>query len=250
MTLGKTTFGLNKSEFSEKLGRIITNHRANSRVIGESAEFILRACRLVERWGKLAGNPDVRVYLRNVGISGVRNVKMLSLEVGKTKQPVSKAKLVDAIYPPRKITTSATEEEKHYNAVRAAMRNAIRDQIKDYRKGVELPQVCYLTGTHLRKGTKTDVDHVGKPFSQIADEFFSEKQLTYTEVTLVGPPNAKRFRDAELWSEWKEFHRENARFALVSSSANRAKGSDGYVTDEKLVGSFVATDPNELSLDF
>ena len=42
MTLGATTFGLNKSEFSKKFSNIIKNFRANSKLIGEPKEFILR----------------------------------------------------------------------------------------------------------------------------------------------------------------------------------------------------------------
>ena len=250
MTLGKTTFDLNKGEYAEKLGRIITNHRANGKLIGEPAEFVLRSCRITEQWGKLGGDPDTTVYLRNVDIAGGRKVKMLSLERKGSKQPISKSKLVDALYPTKKIATSATPEEKHFNMVKAAMRNAVKSQLKAYRDGSKLPCVCPETGIRIRLGMRTDVDHVGMPFSEIADRFMVTKGLKYADISLVGPPTGKKFKDGDLWKEWSGFHKEHARYALVCSSANRSKGSGGYETPGELYGSFSAEDPEDLSLDF
>lgn len=250
MTIGKDTFSLNKGEYTTKLGKIISNHRASAKLIGEPREFILRSCRLTEQWLKLASDPDVVVYLRNVDISGGRKVKMLSLERGTTKQPISKSKLVDALYPAKKIATTATPEEKHFNAVKAAMRNAVSHQLKGFREMQALPVVCYLTGKHIRKGMKTDVDHVATPFSQLCDLFLTEKDLKYVDVVLYGPPTAKRFKDEALWQEWKQFHQDRARFSLVCASANRSKGADGYSTPRELYGSLKAEDPDSLSLDF
>ena len=161
MTIGKETFDLTKTSFNEKIGRILKNFRANSKLVGEPKEFVLRACRLCDRWGKLANDPEVEVYLRNLDTAGGRKVKMISLERGTTKQPVPKAKLVDELYPVKKIATTATPEEKHYNNVKAAMRGAIYYQLKSFRDSVQLPIVCYLTGLKIRPGTKTDVDHIG-----------------------------------------------------------------------------------------
>jgi hypothetical protein len=250
MAIGKETFGLTKKDYAAKLGRIISNHRANSKLIGEPAEFVLRSCRLTETWEKLARDPEVVVYLRNMDIAGGRKVKMLSLERGGTKQPVSKSKLIDALYPSKKIATSATPEEKHYNAVKAAMRRGVHDQLKDFREAIELPIVCSITGKKIRKGMRTDVDHVGMTFSEIADEFIRANCLKYSLVTLKGPPTAKRFTDTDLWLDWADFHRERARYSLVCASANRSKGSDGYTTPPELIGSFKSDDPTCLSLDF
>ena len=241
---------MNKSEYTEKLSRVITNHRANSKLVGEPKEFVLRSCRLTEQWLKLAGDPETEVYLRNVDIAGGRKVKMLSLERTGTKQPVSKSKLVDALYPAKKIATTATPEEKHFNAVKAAMRNGVKDQIKAFRNSLNMPQICYITGSLLRPGTRTDVDHVGVPFSQIADDFMFSESLKYTDIALVGPPTNKKFKDGDLWKNWVEYHRKIARYSVVSASANRSKGSSGYETPVELYGSFKAEDPNDLDLDF
>jgi hypothetical protein len=250
MSIGKDTFDLNKTEFSEKLGRIIKNFRANSKLIGEPRDFVIRCCKLTERWAKLANDPEVIIYLRNIETAGNRKVKMLSLERGTTKQPVPKAKLVDELYPVKRIATTATPEEKHYNAVKAAMRNGIHYQLKSYRDACSLPCVCYLTGKQIRPGQRTDVDHIGTTFSEICDEFIREKSLKYSLVTLKGPPTAKVFADGDLWQQWVAFHLSKARYALTLASANRSKGSNGYETPRELLGSFSKEDPEDLSLDF
>jgi hypothetical protein len=250
MTLGKDTFGLTKTEFNEKISRIIQNFRANSKLVGEPKEFILRCCRLTERWAKLSNDPDVVIYLRNIETAGTRKVKMISLERGTSRQPVPKAKLVNELYPVKKIATTATPEEKHYNSVKSAMRNGIFYQLKSYRDSVNLPIICSLTGKKIRPGMRTDVDHIGMPFSEIADKFVEAKGIKYTDIVLKGPPTAKVFKDEVLWQEWVAFHLQHARYSLVCASANRSKGSEGYKTPEKLFGSFSKTNPEDLSLDF
>jgi hypothetical protein len=248
--LGKTTFNLNKGQYSEKLGRIIANHRTNSRLIGEPADFVLRSCRLTDQWQKLGADPDTVVYLRNVDIAGGRKIKMLSLERSGTKQPIGKSKLIDALYPVKKIATTATAEEKHYNGVKAAMRRAVTSQLTGFRDLQALPVVCYLTGKHIRRGMRTDVDHVGIPFSALCDQFLTLHSLKYTDIALMGPPTGKHFKDVELWVAWQDYHREHARYALVCASANRSKGNGGYTTPPEIYGSFSAEDPESLSLDF
>jgi hypothetical protein len=250
MTLGKDTFDLNKTQFTEKLGRIIQNFRASSKLVGEPKDFVLRCCRLTDQWQKLANDSEVVVYLRNVDTAGGRKVKMLSLERGTTKQPVPKAKLVDALYPTKKIATTATPEEKHYNAVKAAMRGGIFYQLKAFRDACGEGLICSLTGKKIRPGMRTDVDHIGMTFSEIADAFIREKCLNYSLITLKGPPTAKVFADSNLWEQWVSYHLQHARYSLTLASANRSKGCGDYTTPSELLGSFKAEDPNDLDLDF
>jgi len=250
MTLGFNTFNLNKSEFREKLSRIIKNFRTNSKLVGEPREFILRCCRLTEKWSKLANDSDVEVYLRNVDTAGGRKVKMISLERGTTKQPVPKAKLTDSLYPAKKISTTATPEEKHMNSVKSAMRFAVGYQLKAYRDSCQLPVICSISGRKILPASKSDVDHLGEPFAQIADSFIESRGLNYTDIALVGPPTAKRFKDTKLWEEWIYYHLQRARFSLTLASANRSKGAGGYCTNVSLIGSFAATDEETISLDF
>ena len=250
MSIGKDTFGINKTEFNQKLGRIITNHRANSKLIGEARDFVLRCCKLTDQWGKLANDPETLVYLRNLEIAGGRKVKMLSLERSGTQQPIGKQKLVDALYPPKKIATSATPEQKHFNNVRVAMRFGVTYQLKAYRDGCSLPCICHISGKKIIPGNRTDVDHIGMTFSEIADCFLAEKNLKYTDITLKGPPTAKVFADSQLWGEWIAYHMAHARYALTLASANRSKGCGEYCTPPELLGSFAKEDPEDLSLDF
>jgi hypothetical protein len=250
MSIGKATFDLNKTEFSQKIGRIIQNFRASSKLVGEPKEFVLRCCKLTDQWQKLANDPEVVVYLRNVDTAGGRKVKMISLERGTTRQPVPKAKLVDALYPTKKIATTATPEEKHYNAVKAAMRGGIYYQLKAFRDACGDGVVCSITGKKIRPGMRTDVDHIGITFSEIADAFIREKCLNYSLVTLKGPPTAKVFSDQELWQQWVYYHLQHARFSLTLASANRSKGCGDYQTPEDLFGSFSKEDPEDLALDF
>ena len=250
MGIGQDTFGLTKKDYSEKLTRIINNHRASSKLVGEPAEFVLRSCRLSPQWEKLAADPAVVVYLRNIEIAGGRKVKMVSLERGGTKQPVPKAKLLDTLYPPKKMACTATVEETHYNKCKSAMRNAVHHQLREYRDSVNLPIICLLTGKKIRPGMRTDTDHIGTTFSEIADSFISMKGLKYTDIVLTGPPTAKVFKDKVLWQEWTQYHLAHARYALVCASANRSKGADGYKTNPDLIGSFSKEDPEDLSLDF
>jgi hypothetical protein len=250
MTIGQDTFGISKKDFAEKLTRIINNHRASSKLIGEPREFVLRACRLSPQWEKLANHPEILVYLRNVELAGGRKVKMISLERGGTRQPVPKAKLMDFLYPPKKMACTATPEEAHYNKVKAAMRRAVHYQLKTFRDACALPVICSITGKKIRPGMRTDVDHVGTTFSELADSFIAQKDIKYSDITLKGPPTAKVFCDTVLWTEWMEFHQERARYSLVCASANRSKGSDGYETPPELIGSFAKDDPEDLALDF
>jgi hypothetical protein len=250
MAIGKETFELNKTQFTEKLGRVIKNFRANSKLIGEPSEFVLRCCKLTEKWSKLANDPEVIVYLRNIDTAGGRRVKMLVLERGGTQQPVPKAQLISALYPAKKIATSATPEEKHYNAVKQAMRGGIFYQLKAFRDACGDGVVCSITGKKIRLGMRTDVDHIGMTFSEIADAFIREKGLNYSLVTLKGPPTAKVFADRELWEQWIAYHLQHARYSLTLASANRSKGCGGYQTPEDLIGSFAKETPEDLALDF
>lgn len=250
MTIGKLTFDLTRKDYSEKLSRIIGNHPVNSRIIGEPRDFILRSCRLHQTWNKLASDPETQVYLRNIEIAVGRKVKLISLECKGSKQPVSKSKLVDALYPPKKIKTSASVEETHYNMVKVAMRNGIKSQLSEFRSSVKLPTFCFLSGRELRRGSKADVDHTGMSFSEIADSFLSENGLVYTDISLEGPPTAKRFRDKELWEEWQAYHLAKANLSLVCASANRSKGAGDYETPEHLYGSFAKAGPEDMALDF
>ena len=250
MSVAKETLGLNKGEFSKKVSSIIDAHRTNSKLIGKPKDFVLTACRLSERWSKMANEPDVQVRLRNMKI-GPRKVKCLHLcRKDGFEQPVPKGQLVDQLYPVKKIKTTASPEKKHALAVRAAMRAAVDYQLRKFRKSVPLPAECVHTQRQIRVGMRWDVDHIGKPFVQLCDEWVALQELTYLDLTLIGPPNLKRFKDAKLQKHWVLWHETHSTFAPSLPKANRAAGSGEYQASEALLGSLKKEDPDDVDLDF
>ena len=250
MSIAKETLGLNKGQFNEKIAAVINNHRANSRLLGKPRDFVITACRLTDRYSKVANEQGVEVYLRNKKI-GPRSVKCLVLKrPDGFEQPVMKGQLVDQLYPPKKIKTSASPEKKHALAVRAAMRAAVDYQLKRFRKSVRLPAECVHTQRQIRLGTRWDVDHIGKPFLQLCDEWVELQGLTYLDLTLIGPPNLKKFKDDKLQKHWVLWHETHATFAPSLPKANRSAGSGEYQASEALLGSLKKEDPDDVDLDF
>jgi hypothetical protein len=97
---------------------------------------------------------------------------------------------------------------------------------------------------------RVDIDHLGKPFVQLADEWIGGLGLTYCDLALVGPPNLKRFKDPKYNDAWPMFHEDNARLIAVCAAANRSKGASGYETPRGVVGSFEKSSEEEVDLDF
>jgi hypothetical protein len=250
MTVAKTALGLGKGEFQKKLGNIVDTHRVGTKLIGKPRDFVLTACRLSDRFSKVANEPGIEVRVRNMK-AGPRQVKviMLKREDG-FEQPVPRGQLVDQLYPPRKTVKHANPEKKHAMAVRGAMRSAVDIQMKDYRKTLQYPLTCYHTEKMIRRGMRMDVDHIVKPFVQLCDEFIEANDLTYCDVPLIGPPNLKRFKDTVLWRAWQLYHECHARLAPSLPKANRGAGSGTYEASEALIGSFAKKDGEDLDIDF
>jgi len=250
MSIAKETLGLGKGEFQKKLGNIVDSHRANSKLIGKPRDFVLTACRLTARFSKVANEPGVEVRLKNWQ-TGPRKVKVIVLKrADGFEQPVPRGQLVDQLYPPRKTVRHASPEKKHSQAVRSAMRTAVDSQLRDYRKTLQYPVTCYHTEKMIRRGMRVDIDHIGKPFVQLCDEFIAANDLTYCEVPLIGPPNLKKFKDQVLWRAWQLFHECHARLAPSLPRANRGAGAGTYEASEALVGSFAKVDSEDLDIDF
>jgi hypothetical protein len=250
MTLGKDTFSLTKGEFSEKFSRIVNAHRAGSKLIGQPRDFVITACRLASKFSKVANEADVEVRLENYPC-GPRKVKMIILKrADGFKQPVPKNQLVDQLYPPRVTKRAPNLERKHVTAVRAAMRQLVDYQLRAYRKTLQYPLECQVTGKQLRPGMRVDIDHLGKPFVQIADEWVASLDLTYCDFVLVGPPNLKKFKDKALNDAWPLYHEDHARLIAVCAAANRSKGSGDYTTPSEVIGSFEKKTEDEIDLKF
>jgi len=250
MSIGKETFGIGKGEFSQKLSRMINAHRSGSKILGQPRDFVITACRLASRFSKVANEDGVEVRIENYPC-GPRKVKMVILKrADGFKQPVPKNQLVDQLYPPRETVRKPNLERKHVSSVRAAMRQIVDAQLRRYRKTLEYPIECYVTGKQLRPGMRVDIDHLGKPFVQLADEWVESLGLTYCDLSLQGPPNLKRFKEAKYNDAWSIFHEDNARLIAVCAAANRSKGSGGYTTPPEIFGSFKKQDPDDIDLEF
>ena len=250
MTLGKEALGLNKGEFSDKLSSIVNQYRAGSKLIGKPRDFVITACRLADRFAKVANEEGVEVRVENYPC-GPRKVRMFVLRrQDGFKQPIPKQKLVDALYPPRKTARAPNLERKHVTAVRSAMRQLVDCQLRRYRKSLSYPIECYVTGKQLRPGMRVDIDHLGKPFVQIADEWVESLGLTYCDFALCGPPNLKRFKEAKYNDAWAMFHEEHARLIATCAAANRSKGASGYETPSHVMGLFAKSSEEEIDLEF
>jgi hypothetical protein len=75
---------------------------------------------------------------------------------------------------------------------------------------------------------KLDVDHDGKPFAQIADEFLAANSLTLTTLKVKYCDHAFRLQGRKLRKEWQAYHDAQAVLKGVCHSCNCSKGSGGY----------------------
>lgn len=247
---------MNKGEFDKAFSAIVKKYPCRTKIVGKDKQFLLEACRGCSRYATLATDPNTEVRVGNHTIASNRKVKMIFLhkDGGAWGVPVSKKVVVDTLYPPkpRKGKGEVTPEKKHRNQVLSAMRHMVDYQLSDYRQSVTYPIECWRSGFALRKGMKTDVDHIGDPFIKLAEDFLRDNGLLFVNVFLKGRANAKVFRDDSLAAAWKKFHQERAVLALVLSSENRSVGCGGYEVDESLLGSFTGEgeEGSTLSLDF
>jgi len=241
---------LTKKDFSQKLGRVVNSYRSGTRIIGEAKNFILSALKLSSYYSKSAHEPNVEIYIKNWQC-GPRKVKMIVLKLETSKEiPVPKQKLIDSLYPPKPRSNRGSLEKQYAIRVRAVMRQLIDYQLRDFRKSINYPSECWETRRQITAASKIDIDHINKPFIQLADEWLVSLGLTYKDIELVGPPNLKKFKVHELNSDWKSFHFSEARLAPVLSSVNRSKGSGDYETPEHLYGSLKPESPDEIDLEF
>lgn len=240
---------MNKTEFGKKFSYLVRKYAARTYILGKDKKFIIESCSKVDRYQTLAKEEDIQVTVGYQKISNNRRVKMIFLKRKGTKfkVPVSKAKVLEALYPTKR-RKKTSPEKMHRTKVIAAMRNMVAYQLKEYRSSLEYPLVCWRSQEVIRRGMKCDVDHIHKPFIQLAEEWLKEQKLTFCGLNLKGPVNNKIFVDPEKVDSWLSYHREHSRFALVLAKYNRSAGCGEYTPDAELVGSF--KESKGLSLDF
>lgn len=230
-----------KKEKLARLTTILDSHDLGSEVIGSPRSFLLEMCLECERYRKLAGDPSAQFFIGNYKIASGRKVRMVFLSSCGKKVPVSKTNL----FPTKK----RSEEVNYVAQVRDAMRKTVDDQISEFRSSLPFKFTCQESGLTLRKDQKYDVDHWGKPFIQLADDWLLSEGVTYDDIVLCGPMNHKKIKDPDLSLSWAQYHSENCILTPLHPSANRSKGCGDYTSPESLLrGQSVAN--AAVSLDF
>ena len=75
---------------------------------------------------------------------------------------------------------------------------------------------------------RLDVDHDGKPFAQIADEFMAENALTLPTLKIKYHDHAFGLQGRGMRKAWQDYHDREAVLKGVCHSCNCSKGSGGY----------------------
>jgi len=75
---------------------------------------------------------------------------------------------------------------------------------------------------------KLAIDHSGKPFAQIVDEFLEHEGMALCDVVVSWAERASEFRCRQLGGRWCAWHDEHAKLTGLCRSCNSAKGSGGY----------------------
>jgi hypothetical protein len=81
-----------------------------------------------------------------------------------------------------------------------------------------------------QKRCKLAIDHSGKPFAQIVDEFIEREEglRSLDDVAIAWAGRAGEFRCRQLATRWCAWHDQHAKLAGLCRSCNSAKGSGGY----------------------
>ena len=219
----------------------ILKQRIGTSIKGEDLEFILELLSKTQKYRfvkeRIAEGIEVSIVPRMVEIASGRRIRMFCIEYykdgGFRHTPVSKTKVIDQAFPKRKPTEKQKEsahKKKKISQVRAALRLAIEDQVKACRRTTPWPYPCKLTGKLLYAHDKTHVDHYGKPFVQLVEDWLKSEELYYSDLKLTGPPTAKRILGegmggVSLEDSWKYYHEQYAELEIVSATANISKGA-------------------------
>ena len=111
--------------------------------------------------------------------------------------------------------------------VRSRALNALRneafasDKMKEARE--ELGSECAECGKACKKLV---IDHAGKPFAQIVDEYVAEKGTAVEALSISYAKGAYRLRSGS--KAWRKFHDANAELVGLCAKCNMSLGSRGY----------------------
>ena len=200
-----------KKERKEKFKRILNSYRPGETIRGENKEWIIGECQQTSYYKKKSSNPGVRVTVKKSKI-GLRVGKYIYLD----NMPVTIARL----YAPK------SKKKKDFdpkNTLRA-LRLAVADQLKGYKKGnLGEGNCCPGCGVSL-SWVNTTVDHKSTPFDTILKDWLTMEELTLPKVKLKGRGNARSLKDPLQATSWIEYHRKRADYQLLCRSCNSSKG--------------------------
>jgi 5-methylcytosine-specific restriction endonuclease McrA len=110
-----------------------------------------------------------------------------------------------------------------------------------YTPKMRAARAAYTVGTcaECRQRRKLAIDHTGKPFAQILDEFIRAQRAadplgTLAQVSSMGAiplawsNGAHVLADRILSQRWRDWHEANAQLVGVCRRCNSSKGSGGY----------------------
>lgn len=75
---------------------------------------------------------------------------------------------------------------------------------------------------------KLAVDHCGKPFAQILDEFIAHRGAVFARIGLAWSNGVHTLKHRGLAHAWRAWHDAHAELAGLCRACNSAKGSGGY----------------------
>jgi len=78
------------------------------------------------------------------------------------------------------------------------------------------------------KVAKLHIDHDGKPFAMLLDEFLEAKGLSLTKVTVNFTAKPYTLMSKKLAAEWIVYHDAEAKLEGLCRTCNSSKGSGGY----------------------
>lgn len=124
-----------------------------------------------------------------------------------------------------------SQEETHRKNILLALRNEISDTKRlDFLNDSGDISTCFICNMQ----GKMEIDHFGKCFQQIVDEFISTNDLKYDNMNYIY--SGKEFgnnwyvtlQDKEIKQKWVKYHDENANFRFLCMRCNGSVGSSGY----------------------
>ena len=114
---------------------------------------------------------------------------------------------------------------------RGKVTNALRndafdsDAMKEAHERYANGGVCAVCA---KEHKRLDVDHAGKPFAQIADEFMAANGVTLATFKIKYRDRVFHLQGRALRKAWQAYHDQEAVLKGVCHSCNCSKGSGGY----------------------